>query len=95
MQTTKADRGHFQFVTPTFLPKNSTEIAKNSTEMLHFAAHFSVQSRSLATDFSCNFIILYSQCSCSSVQLISLSAFKDLTYLLESGLIHKVAIKIH
>ena len=77
---------------PTFLLKNSSEIAKNSTEMLHFAANFSVQSRSLATNFRCNFIILYSRVI-KPVQLTSLSAAKNLTYLLESGLVHKCAVK--
>ena len=67
----------FNLLQTTVLPKISTEIAKNSTEVLHFAAQFSVQSRSLATDFSCNFVILYSRVI-RCVQLTSLSAVRDL-----------------
>ena len=60
--------------------------------MLHFAAHFSVQSRSFARDFSYNSRLLYSRVF-RAVQLTSLSAVRDLTYLFKSGLRHKGAIK--
>ena len=89
LSSPKADRGHIDFATADFLPKNSTEIQRISTEILHFAAHFYVQSRSLTTDVNCNTSRVI-----KPMQLrTSLGAVRNLTYLFKSGLIHKGVIK--